>query len=111
MVERVLIHQTVELLFQCAGHLARTTGARAIQQALGPLMGKALHPLSQGRIGEVEGCRDGIDVVPRSHRTDGLRPAKDPGLLRLFEHGLEGRQGMSGKVACEGAHRFLLEGA
>jgi hypothetical protein len=52
MVERVLVHKPVEMLFQCAGHFARPTGARAIQQALCPLSGKALDPLSQGRIGK-----------------------------------------------------------
>jgi hypothetical protein len=109
--QRVLINEAVEMLFECAGHFARTTGARAIPQALGSLSGKALDPLSQGRIGKVEGLGSGFNVMALDHGTDGLRPAKDPGLLGLFEHGLEGRQGMSGKLAFEGAYHFLLAGA
>jgi hypothetical protein len=88
MLERVLVHQTVEMLFQVAGHFTRATGAWAIEQTLYPLLGKALHPLSQGRIGKVEGRGGGVDVMALDHGTDGLRSAKDPGLLGLFEHRL-----------------------
>jgi hypothetical protein len=76
------------VLCECAGHFARSPGTRAIPQALGSLDGKTLHPLSQGGIGEVEGGRNGVDVVARNHLTDGLRTAKAPGLLGLFEHSL-----------------------
>jgi hypothetical protein len=86
--KRVLIDEAVERLFECAGHFAGASGTRVIQQALWPLMGKALHPLSQGGIGKVEGRGDGVDVVPRDDLTDGLRTAKDTGLLSLFEYGL-----------------------
>jgi hypothetical protein len=105
MGQRVVIDEAVEMLFERTGHCARTTRAWAIEQSLRSLLGTALDPLSQGRIGKVEGLRDGRDVLARDHLTDGLRPAKDPGLLGLFEYGLSGRQGMSGKVAVEGAHR------
>ena len=88
MGQRVLIDEAVELLFEFAGHFARTTGARAIQQTLRPFIGKTLYPLSQGGIGKVEGLGDDVHVVARNHRTDGLRTAKDPGLLKLFQHDL-----------------------
>lgn len=81
------------------------TGARAIPQARCPLLHKALHPFAQGRIHKVERLGDGCDIVARHHRMDGLRTAKDAGLLDLFKYGLEGRQGMSGKMAFEKAHR------
>jgi hypothetical protein len=87
VLEWVLIDKAVEVLFECAGHFGRSTGARAIPQALGSLSGKTLHPLSQGGIGEVEGGRNGFDVVACNHLTDRLRTAKNPGLLGLFEHG------------------------
>jgi hypothetical protein len=87
MGKRIVIDEAVEMLFECTGHFARTTGAWAISHSLRSLMGKALDPLSQGRIGNVEGLGDGRDVLARDHLTDGLGPATDPGLLGLFEYG------------------------
>src|SRR4029434_5746042 len=71
MLEGVLIDQAIEGLFQLARDFGRSTGARAIQQPLGPLIGKALHPFAQGRICQTEGGRDGGDVLTRDHRMDG----------------------------------------
>jgi hypothetical protein len=88
MLERVLIDEAVEVLFEGAGDFARPTGTGAIQQALGTLLGKALHPFAEGRIGKVEQHGDSIDVVARDDLTDGLRAAKDPGRLGLLEHGV-----------------------
>jgi hypothetical protein len=88
MLQGVLINETIEVLFECTGDFARATGARAIPQALGPLIGKALDPFSQGGVGKVESRGDSVDVVASDHRTDGLCTAKEAGLLRLFEHGL-----------------------
>jgi hypothetical protein len=101
-----LIDEVVEVLFECAGDLARATGARALQQTLGPLMGKALHPCAQGRIRHMEGGGDGGDMLTRDHRIDGLCTAKNPRRLGLLEHGFSGRERMIGKVAFEGAHRL-----
>ncbi len=85
MLQRVLIDEAIEVLFQLARDFGRSTGARAIQQALGPLMRKALHPFTQGRIRQVEGGGDGGDMLTRDHRMDGLCTAKDPRLLGLLE--------------------------
>ena len=41
MLEGVLIDQAIEVLFQLARDFGRSPGARAIQQALGPLLRKA----------------------------------------------------------------------
>jgi hypothetical protein len=101
-----LIDEAIEVLFQFAGDFGRSTGARAIQQALGPLLRKALHPFSEGGIGQVEGRGDGVDMGACHDLTDGLRAAKDPRLLGLLQYGLSGRQRMVGKVAFEGAHCF-----
>ena len=46
MLKGVLIDKVIEVLFEGAGHFGRSTGARAIQQPLGPLIGKALHPFA-----------------------------------------------------------------
>jgi len=88
LLEGVLINQAIEVLFQLAGDFAGSTGPWTIQQALGALLGKALHPFTEGRIGKVEQRGDGIDVVARNDLTDGLRAAKDSGCLRLLEHGV-----------------------
>jgi hypothetical protein len=101
-----LIDAAVERRCERTGHCARTTGAWASEPALRALLGTALAPLSQGRIGTVEGRGDGREVLARHHLTDGVGPTKAPGLLGLCESGLSGRHGRSGKWAVEGAHRF-----
>ena len=88
MLQGVLSDQAIEVLFQRARHFGRSTRARAIQQALGPLLRKALHPFSEGGIGHMEGRGDGVDLVACYDLTDGLRPAKDARLLRLLQDGL-----------------------
>jgi len=87
MLEGVLIDQAIEVLFQLARDFGRSTGAWAIQQPLGPLIGKTLHPFAQGRIRQMEGGGDGRDVLPRNHRMDSLCTAKDTCLLGLLEQG------------------------
>jgi hypothetical protein len=106
VLEGVLIDEVIEVWFECAGDFAWATGARAIQQTLGPLIGKALHPFAEGRIGKMAGRGDTIDMVTSDHRMDGLCTAKDTRLLGLLEHGFSGRERMIGKVAFEGAHRL-----
>jgi len=88
LLEGVLIDQAIEVLFECTRHFGGAARARAIQQALRPLLGKALHPGAEGRIRKVQGCGDGADVVARDDLPDGLRPAKDAGLLGLLERGI-----------------------
>jgi hypothetical protein len=88
VLQGVLIDEAIKVLFQLARDFAGATGTWAVQQALGALLGKALHPFAEGRIGKVEQRGDGLDVVARNDLTDGLRTAKDPGFLRLLEHGV-----------------------
>jgi len=87
VLQGILIDEAIEVLRQRARDFGRSTGARAIPPALGSLLRKALHPLTQGRIRHVEGGGDGGDMVPRDHRMDGLGTAKDARLLGLLEHG------------------------
>jgi hypothetical protein len=86
VLEGVFVNEAIEVLFELARDLGWSTGARSIQQALGPLLRKALHPFTQGRIRQVEGRGDGRDMVTRDHRTDSLGTAKDTRLLGLLEH-------------------------
>ena len=88
MLQGVFIDKAIEMLFQGAGDFAWAPGARSIQQALGPLLCKALYPFSECGIGQMERLGDGVDMVACHHLTDGLRPAKDPGLFRLLQDGL-----------------------
>jgi hypothetical protein len=88
VLQGVLIDKPIEMLFECAGHCTGSPRARSIQQALWPLLRKALYPFSEGGIGQVEGRRDGVDMVACHDLADGLRPAKDPSLLGLLQYGL-----------------------
>ena len=106
MLQGVLLNEALEVLFQLTGECGRSTRARAIPQALRPLLRKALHPFPQGSIRHVEGGGDGGDMVPRNDRMDRLGTAKDPRLLGLLEEGFSSCQRMIGKVAFEGAHRL-----
>jgi len=81
-------------------------GARALPPALGPLLGKTLHPCAQGSMRHRAGGGDGGDVVPGDHRRDSVGTAKAPRLLGLLAHGVSGRARMIGKGAVEGAHRL-----
>lgn len=88
MLQRVLINEAVEVLFQGARNFTRSTGTGAIPQALGALLSKALYPFAEGRIRQVEGGGDGGDMLTRDYRMDGLCTAKDTRLLGLLEHGV-----------------------
>ena len=85
MLQRVLIDETIEVLFQLAGDCGRSPGAWAIPQALGPLLRKALHPCAEGGIGQMERRGDGIDMVAGHDLPDRLRAAKDPRFLGLLD--------------------------
>jgi hypothetical protein len=84
----VLIDETLEVLCECARDLAWSPGTRLIHQACHALVGKALPPCAEGRIGKVAGCGDSMAMVPSDDRTDGLGAAKDAGLPGLLEHGV-----------------------
>ena len=85
MLQGVLRNEALEVLFQLAGDFGGATRARAIDEALGALVGKTVHPLSQSGIGERERVGDGLQAVPFDHFTDGLGSAEDPRLFRLFQ--------------------------
>jgi hypothetical protein len=106
MIEGVLIDEAIEVSLQLAGDLRRSPGTWPVHEALGPLLGKTLHPCAEGRIGKAKPRRDRINVVACNDLADGLRATQDPGLLRLLEHGRSRCQRIIVKMACEGTHRF-----
>ena len=106
-----MIDETVEVLFECARDFAWSPGTRLIHQACHALVGKALHPFAEGRIGKVAGCGDSIAMVPCDDRTDGLGAAKNAGLPGLLEHGVSGGQRLNAKMAFEGTHHSAPGGS
>jgi hypothetical protein len=84
VLQGVLLDETLEVLFQFTGHFGRSTRARAIHQPLGTLVGKAVDPFPQGRIGKLERVGDGLQALPFDDVTHGLGAAENTGLFRLF---------------------------
>jgi hypothetical protein len=106
MLEGGLIDEAIEVARQLAGDLRRSPGTGPVHAALGPLLGKTLHPCAEGRIGTAQPRTDRIDVVACNDRADGWRATKAPGLLRLLAHGRSRCQRIIAHMACEGTHRF-----
>ena len=84
MLQGVLLDEALEVLFQCACDFGGSTRAGAIDEALGTLVGKTVHPLSQSGIGERERVGDRLQAVPFDHFPDGLGTAEDPRFCRNF---------------------------
>ena len=88
MLEGVLIDEAIEVLFQLTGDFGRSTGARAIHQTLNALVGKAIDPFAQGRIGKVERVGDGLEALPFDDLAHGLGTAEDARFFGLFNEGI-----------------------
>jgi hypothetical protein len=84
VLQGVLIDQAIEVLFQRARDFGWATRARAIHEAMDPLVGKAVDPLAEGGIGEVQRIRDRLETLALNDIAHGLGTAKDPGFFRLF---------------------------
>jgi hypothetical protein len=108
-VEGVLVDESIEVLFQRAGHFGWASGAGATHQALDPLVGEALAPLAQCRIGKVQRVGHRVEAVPLDDCAHGLGTAEDPGLLGLLEESIQGGERLSGKVEFEGPHSSGLQ--
>jgi hypothetical protein len=109
MLQGVLVDEAIEVLFQRAGHFGRTTRAGAVDKARGAFMCKAIDPLAQRGIGKVQGVRDSLEAVALNDLAHGLSTAEHTGLLSLFKKGLQGGEGLLGKVEFEGPHRGGLQ--
>jgi hypothetical protein len=99
-----LIDEPIEVLFQLAGELGRSTGARAIDQPPRALVRKAMAPLAQGGIGKVQRIGDGLEALAFDDLAHGLGTAKDTSLCGLFQESVSSGEGVIGKVQFEGAH-------
>src|SRR5215510_5076005 len=109
VLEGVLVDEPIEVVRQLAGYFAGAPGAGAIRQALDPLVGEAMDPLAQCRIGKVQRVGHRLEAVPVDDFAHGLGTAEDPGLLGLLEEGLQGGESLSGKVEFEGPHSSGLQ--
>jgi hypothetical protein len=84
VLQGVLIDEALEMVFQGTGDFGRSTGARAIHQTLRALVGKAVDPFTQGRIGKVQRVGDRLEALSCDDVAYGLSTAEDTGLFRLF---------------------------
>ena len=85
VLERVLIDEAIEVVRQCTRHFRRSTGAGPIGEALHSLVGKAMDPFAQCRIGKMERVRDRLEAGPFDDFADGLGTPEHPGLFGLFQ--------------------------
>jgi hypothetical protein len=85
MLERVLVDKTIEVLRQRTGYFGRATRAGAIGEPLDPLMGKAMDPFTQRRIGKVQRVRDRLEALPFHDVAHGLGAPEHADLLGLFQ--------------------------
>ena len=90
MVQGGLIDEAIEGHCEFTGHFGRSTGARAVDEALATFMGKAMAPLAQGRRGKREGVGDRVQAGAFDDFTDRVGAPEDAGLLRLLQHGIQG---------------------
>jgi hypothetical protein len=102
--QRVLIDEAIAGLFQRARARGRSPRAWAVNEALRPLVGKAIAPLAHRGIGKVPGVRDRLEALAFDDCTHGLSPAEDARRFGLFQAGVSGGEGAVGKVQCEGPH-------
>jgi len=108
ILQGVLIDEAIEMLFQFTSHFRWSTGAGTIEQALGALVGKAMHPFTQGRIRKLERVRDVLEAPSFDDVAHSLGTAEDTCLFRLFQHRIQRWEGVIGKVELEGPHGMAL---
>jgi len=85
VLARVLVDEPIEVGRQGTRHFGRSTGARALHQPLGALVGKAIHPFPQGGVGKLERVGDRLEAVPFDDFAYGLGTPEHPGLLGLLQ--------------------------
>jgi hypothetical protein len=104
VLERVLVDETIEVVCQGTRDFGRSTGARAIHQPLGALVGKTIDPFPHGGVRKLERVGDGLEAVPFDDCAYGLGTPEHPGLLGLFQQCVSSGQGIIGKVESQGPH-------
>ena len=93
-----MIDEAIEMLFQLAGHCGRSTRARAIDQPLRALAGKAMDPLAQRGIGKGQRIRNRLEALAFDDVAHSLGTAEDASLFRLFQEDISSGEGVIGKV-------------
>jgi hypothetical protein len=88
VLQGVLVDQVIEVAREGTGHFGGASGARAIDEALHPLVGKAMDPFPKGSIRKVERVRDRLQALAFDDLAHGLCPTEDAGFLGLFKKGL-----------------------
>ena len=84
MLQGVLLDEALEVPFQRGGHFGRSTRARAIHQAVYPLVGQAVDPCAEGGRGKGQRVGDRLEPLPVDDVAYGLSTAEDPSCLRLL---------------------------
>jgi hypothetical protein len=88
VLERVVIDEAIEVLFQLTGDFAWSTRARAVKEAWRALVGKAMDPLAQRGIGKGQRVRDGLEALAFDDVAHRLGTAEDARLFGLFQEGV-----------------------
>ena len=102
LLQRRWIDAAMEVRFERTGACGGSPGAWPLHQPRGALAGKAMAPLAQGSRGTRERVGDGLQTLPCDDGAYGVGTAEHPGCFRLLEEGVQGRQGIIGKVQGEG---------
>jgi len=88
VLKRVLVDEAIEVRRHRPGDFRGAPGTGAIDQTLDPLVGKAIDPLAQRRIGKVQRVRDGLEAMACDDVAYGLGTPEHTGLLRLLDKGI-----------------------
>jgi hypothetical protein len=87
---------------QLARDFGWSPGARAIDEPLCPLAGKAMDPLTQRGRGKPARVRDSVQTLAVHDVAHGLGTAENTGFFGLRSEGISGRKGVLGKVPFAG---------
>jgi len=109
VLERVVVDEPIKVVCQLTGHFGWAPGAGTIHQALDALVGEAIDPLAQRRIGEAQRVGYRLETVSLDDLAHGLGTAEDARFLRLLEEGIQGGESLIRKVEFEGSHRSGLQ--
>jgi hypothetical protein len=83
-----LINEAIAVLFHCARAFGRSPGARAVDETLRAVAGKAMAPLAQRGIGKLERIRDGLQALAFHDVAHRLGTADNAGVFGLLAEGV-----------------------
>ena len=88
MIQRVLIDETIELLFQCAGHFGRVDRNVGDPPAPGCLGWQSDAPISAGQNTKLERVGDVLNALSFDDIAHSLGTAEDARVFGLFQEGI-----------------------